>query len=208
MEMMNKKIIAILGIVLLVVIGGIGYFILNNSNESNVEVTETTTEVVEEEVEEFEEVSSDINQLEGLEPGTAVADPRGFAIDENLVVFTNKLNEVNEYVFANLANFESGEEIDAIYNELWSYGESFGYRLSSVLNSQSIEAGDSEFTPQISYFLNIVTKDNVSYCAVDERVLDPNYRPEQALTQSIIASSCSEYLLNFKKIIDRESSNE
>jgi hypothetical protein len=205
MEMMNKKIIVILSIVLLAVIGAIGYFIVTKSNESNGEVIETTTEVIEQE---FEEVSSDTNQLEGLKPGTAVADPRGFAIDENLSEFTAKLNEVNEYVFANLDNFESGEEIDVIYSELWSYGERFGYRLSSVLNSQSIEAGDSEFTPQMSYFLNIVTKDNVSYCAVDERVLDPNYRPEQALRQSIIASSCDEYLLNFKKIIDRESSNE
>jgi hypothetical protein len=205
---MNKKILVILGVLLLAISGGVAYFILGSNSETN----KVNNEVVENNVldkeidkEEVEKVPGDTNQLDGVAPGEVLTDPRGFAIDPFLVEFTAKLNEVNEYVFANLANFESGAEIDDIYKELWSYGESYGFRFSAVLNTQSVEAGDSEFTPQMTYFLNIITKDNIPYCAVDERVLNPDFDPNQALRQSVIASSCEEYLLKFKEIIDSEN---
>lgn len=201
---MNKKLLVILGVLLLAISGGVAYFVLGSKSESN----KVNNEVLENNVidkEEVEKVPGDTNQLDGITPGEVLTDPRGFAIDPFLVEFTAKLNDVNEYVFANLANFESGAEIDDIYRELWSYGESYGFRFSAVLNTQSIDAGDSEFTPQMTYFLNIITKDNIPYCAVDERVLNPDFDPDQALRQSVIASSCEEYLLKFKEIIDSES---
>lgn len=204
---MNKKMMALLGVVIMVIAGGVAYYFMGFMSKSSDTSNITTNNEVEnnvEEKEEVEEVPGDTNQLEGISPGEALTDPRGFAIDPFLVEFTAKLNEVNEYVYANLANFESGAEIDDIYRELWSYGESYGFRLSAVLNSQSIEAGDSEYTPQMTYFLNIVTKDNIPYCAVDERVLNPDFDPEQALRQSVIASSCEDYLLKFKEIIESQ----
>jgi hypothetical protein len=203
---MNKKMLVIFAALLLVITGGVAYYLVGSKN-SSVNDTANNNEVVNNvDDEEIEKVSGDTNQLEGVAPGEVLSDPRGFEIDPFLVEFTSKLNEVNEYVYANLANFENGAEIDEIYRELWSYGESYGFRFSAVLNSQAIEAGDSEFTPQMTYFLNIITKDNIPYCAVDERVLNPEFDPEQALRQSIIASSCDEYLLKFKEIIDSENS--
>jgi len=205
---MNKKLLVILGVLLLAISGGVAYFILGSNSESNKVNNEfVENNVLDNEIdkEEVEKVPGDTNQLDGINPGEVLTDPRGFTIDPFLVEFTAKLNEVNEYLFANLANFESGAEIDDIYRELWSYGESYGFRFSAVLNTQSIEAGDSEFTPQMTYFLNIITKDNIPYCAVDERVLNPDFDPDQALRQSVIASSCDEYLLKFKEIIDSES---
>ena len=197
--------LVILATLLLAITGGVAYYVVGSKN-SSVNDTANNNEVAKNvDEEEIEKVSGDTNQLEGVAPGDVLSDPRGFEIDPFLVEFTAKLNEVNEYVFANLANFENGAEIDEIYRELWSYGESYGFRFSAVLNAQSIEAGDSEFTPQMTYFLNIITKDNIPYCAVDERVLNPEFDPEQALRQSIIASSCDEYLLKFKEIIDSES---
>lgn len=202
---MNKKMLAILGVLLLAVTGGVAYYVLGSKSNTVNEISNSNEVANNIENEEIEKVSGDTNQLEGVAPGEVLSDPRGFEIDPFLVEFTAKLNEINEYVYANLANFESGAEIDDIYRELWSYGESYGFRFSAVLNSQAIEAGDSEFTPQMTYFLNIITKDNIPYCAVDERVLNPEFDPEQALRQSIIASSCDEYLLKFKEIIDSES---
>lgn len=206
---MNKKMLAILGVLLLAVTGGVAYYLLGSKSDTINEISNNNGDANNSPIEsnEVEKVSGETNQLEGVAPGEVLSDPRGFEIDPFLVEFTNKLNEVNEYVFANLANFENGAEIDEIYRELWSYGESYGFRFSAVLNSQAIEAGDSEFTPQMTYFLNIITKDNIPYCAVDERVLNPEFDPEQALRQSIIASSCDEYLLKFKEIIDSESKN-
>jgi len=203
-NIMNKKMLAILGVVIMVIAGGVAYYFMDKSSDTSTITTNNEVENNVEEKEVVEEIPGDTNQLDGIAPGEVLTDPRGFAIDPFLAEFTAKLNEVNEYVFANLANFESGAEIDDIYRELWSYGESYGFRFSAVLNSQSIEAGDSEYTPQMTYFLNIITKDNVPYCAVDERVLNPDFDPEQALRQSVIASSCEEYLLKFKEIIDSQ----
>lgn len=203
---MNKKIIILIGVVLFSVIG-LGTFIILGKNAEVLPVAEETINVpVKDEV---ESVSGDTNQLEGINPGESLKDPRGFEIDPGLIEFTAKLNEVNNYVYANLENFQSGSEIDEIYRELWGYGESFGLRFSAVLTNDSIEAGDSEFTPQLAYFLNITTKDNIKYCAVDEKVLDPNYDPDQPLRQSIIAESCDEYLAKYRAIIEEDiSSNQ
>ncbi len=70
------------------------------------------------------------------------------------------------------------------------------------------EAGDSEFTPQSAAFINILTKDNVNYCAVDERILNPEFDPNQALQQSLLFSSCEEYFLEYRKIFEEEQALE
>ena len=62
--------------------------------------------------------------------------------------------------------------------------------------------------PQPAAFINILTKYNVNYCAVDERILNPDYDQNQALQQSLLFSSCEEYINEYKKIFEEEQALE
>jgi hypothetical protein len=197
--MSKVKVIAVILPVVLAVAAGVFMFSSKNGSETESSIAKD---------ESSERVPADTNELAEVTPGVANEDPRGFAFDNNLIDFMDKVNEVNAFVFNNLANFESGADIDEIYRNLWLYGEAYGFRMSAILTQEALDAGDSEFTPQSAAFINILTKDNVNYCAVDERILNPDYDPNQALQQSLLFYSCEEYIDEYRKIFEEEQALE
>ena len=197
--MSKVKVIAVILPVVLAVAAGV--FMFSSKSGSEVESSSTKEES-------SERVDANTNLLEDVTRGVANEDPRGYAFDNNLIDFMDKVNEVNLFVFDNLANFESGADIDEIYRNLWLYGEAYGFRMSAILTQEALDAGDSEFTPQAAAFINILTKDNVNYCAVDERILNPDFDPNQALQQSLLFYSCDEYIAEYRKIFEEEQALE
>lgn len=197
--MSKVKVIAVILPVVVALAGGAYIFSSKSGSEPE---SSGATEV------NSERVDADTNQLEDVTRGVANEDPRGYAFDSNLIDFMDKVNETNAFVFDNLANFESGADIDEIFRNLWLYGEAYGFRMSAILTQEALDAGDSEFTPQSAAFINILTKDNVNYCAVDERILNPDYDQNQALQQSLLFSSCEEYINEYKKIFEEEQALE
>jgi hypothetical protein len=190
-----KKIAIVLPVVL--VLAGVSAFVVTSKGGS-----ESETKIVES-VDEGR-VDANENVLEDVTRGVANKDPRGYEFDNNLIDFMDKLNEVNLFVFDNLASFESGADIDEIFRNLWLYGEAYGFRMTAILTQEALDAGDNEYTPQSAAFINILTKDGVNYCAVDERVLNPDFDQNQALQQSLLFYSCEEYINEYRKIFEEE----
>lgn len=198
--MSKVKVIAVI-LPVVIALSVVGVFMISSNSGSETE-SSSVNEITSEQVDEI------VNQLEDVTRGVANEDPRGYAFDNNLIDFMDKVNEVNAFVFDNLANFESGADIDEIFRNLWLYGEAYGFRMTAILTQEALDAGDSEFTPQSAAFINILTKDNVNYCAVDERILNPDYDQNQALQQSLLFYSCEEYIDEYRKIFEQEQALE
>ena len=146
-----KKMAIVLPVVL--VLAGVSAFVVTSKGGSKSE-----TKIVES-VDEGR-VDANENVLEDVTRGVANKDPRGYEFDNNLIDFMDKLNEVNLFVFDNLASFESGADIDEIFRNLWLYGEAYGFRMTAILTQEALDAGDNEYTPQSAAFINILTKQN------------------------------------------------
>ena len=198
--MSKVKIGSITGIALLIA-ASLGFFFMQSKVRSNLPLTHDGA-ILE------SGVNGELTTIDETTRGIANDDPRGYMFDPNLIDFMDKLNGVNLFVFENAVTFESAEDIDNIYRNLWLYGESLGFRITAILTQEAYEVGISEYTPQAATFVNIKTIDNINYCAVDEAFINPEYDTNQALQQALLFYSCEEYLTEYNKIIEAEVSEQ
>jgi hypothetical protein len=139
-------------------------------------------------------VPVETNQLEGVPTGDAqpLVDERTGAAPEPFVIeFMKKLNEVNLYIGTN--EFDNALQIDALYVELWRWAEANGLRLRAVLSQGAIDAGNTEFQPQPTAFLEIQTEAGVDYCAADVRLFNPEGITDDVMRQALMGGSCQDY---------------
>ncbi len=139
-------------------------------------------------------VPVETNQLEGVPTGdeAPLVDERTGTEPEPFVIeFMKKLNEVNLYIGTN--EFDNALQIDALYVELWRWAEANGLRLRAVLSQGAIDAGNTEFQPQPTAFLEIQTEAGIEYCAADVRLFNPNGITDDVMRQALMGGSCQDY---------------